>query len=137
MSNALIVLIPKPHKDHLLCESYRSLINSDVKILAKVLAKLLNTVITTIIGANQTGFMPGRSTSINLRRLFTNLQAAHDTTGSRAVLALDAHKAFNSVEWPYLFEVLAKFGFGTTFIKWLQLLYFKPIARLRVNASIS
>lgn len=107
MSEALIVLIPKPHKDHLLCKSYRpiSLIISDVKILAKVLARRLNTVITTIIGADQTGFIPGRSTSINLRGLFTNLQATHDAVGSRAVLALDAHKAFDSVEWPCLLEV--------------------------------
>ena len=57
--------------------------------------------------------------------------------GSRAVLSLDAHKALDSVEWPYLLEVLAKFGFGNTFIRWVQLLYSKPTARLRVNAAIS
>lgn len=97
MSEALIVLIPKPHKDHLYCESYRpiSLINSDVKILAKVLAHRLSEVITSIIQSDQTGFIPGPSTSINLRRLFTNIQAKHDNVGSRVVLALDTHKAFN------------------------------------------
>lgn len=49
-------------------------------------------------------------------------------------MALEAHKAFDSVEWPYLLGVMAKFGFGD---KWVQFLYSKPTARLRVNTSIS
>ncbi|XP_044130601.1 carbonic anhydrase 1-like [Bufo gargarizans] len=46
----------------------------DVKLLAKVLANRLNRVIQTIIHDDQYGFMPGKSTALNLRRLFLNLQ---------------------------------------------------------------
>lgn len=46
MCEALIVVLPKPEKDKLLCGSYCpiSLLNSDVKVLAKLLATRLQTL---------------------------------------------------------------------------------------------
>ena len=66
---ATVVLIPKPDKNLTDCASYRpiSLLNTDYKILAKILAHRLNNVILNIIHPDQTGFMPGKSTSINLQ----------------------------------------------------------------------
>ncbi|XP_077323277.1 uncharacterized protein LOC143956976 [Lithobates pipiens] len=104
MCEAYIVLIPKPGKDLELPESYRpiSLLQLDIKILAKVLATRLNAVILDLIHPDQTGFMPSKNTAYNLRRLHMNLQAEHDLIGTRAVVSLDAAKAFDSVEWRLL-----------------------------------
>lgn len=55
----------------------------------------------------------------------------------RVVVSLDAAKTFDSVEWNYLWECLRKFGFGPKFVKWLQLLYQAPTARIQVNGRIS
>lgn len=70
-------------------------------------------------------------------RLFTNIQATHDAMGSRVILALDTHIAFDLVEWPYLQEVLVKFGFGNIFLHWVKLLYYRPQASMQVNNFIS
>lgn len=50
---------------------------------------------------------------------------------------MDAEKAFDRVEWPYLFYTLKKFGFGNNFISWIKLLYASPLACVRTNNDLS
>lgn len=139
MDEVIIVLIPKPGKDLQECASYRpnSLLNVDAKILAKILASRLSTVINTLIQVDQTGFMPGKGTDINIRRLFLNLSLTHDNVGSRVVASLDAKKAFDFVEWVYLWEVLRRIGVGPKFLRWIQMPYREPKERVRTNDCIS
>lgn len=59
----------------------------------------MNTVIASIIHEDQAGFMPNKSTAVNLRKLYVNIQIPADNMGSRA------NKAFDSVEWGYLWAV--------------------------------
>lgn len=136
---ATIIVIPKPGKDPNFCESYRpiSLLQSDVKILAKILTTRLKQVILSLVHHDQTGFMPDKATFFSIRRLYTNIQATHDNVGTRVVVALDAAKAFDSVEWPYLWATLEAFGFGPDFIGWVKLLYHAPKARVSVNGWLS
>lgn len=83
MTRANFILILKPNKDPLNPGSYTpiSLLQNDVKILAKVLALRLNKVISSIIHSDQFGFMPQKSTAINLCRLFLNIQSPAENAG--------------------------------------------------------
>lgn len=139
MQEAVIIVLPKPGKDPAKSESYRpiSLLPVDAKIIAKVLASRLSRVVSDLVHQDQTGFIPQKSTSINIRRLHLNLQLPSDCHGSRAVCSLDAAKAFDSVEWPFLWAVLKKFGFGPAFVSWIRLFYTTPKARLMVNGQYS
>ncbi len=40
---------------------------------------------------------------------------------------IDYAKAFDSVERDFIFSTLKLFGFGNTFIKWINILYTEPI----------
>ncbi len=53
------------------------------------------------------------------------------------ILSLDAEKAFDRVNWNFLFATLHKFGFGNSFINWLKILYNSPTACVRTNAQTS
>lgn len=139
MQEAQIIVLPKPGKDPHYPESYSpiSLLQVDIKILAKILASRLNTVTLTLIHPDQTGFMPGKNTAMNIRRLYMNIQAQHDNSGTRVVVALDTAKAFDSIEWPYLWECLHNYGFDPQFMQWVKLLHQTPKARVFVNGWFS
>ena len=100
MYEAVVVVILKPGKELNNPDSYRpiSLLNTDLKLLTKVIATRLSAVVTALVHPDQSGFIPNRSTANNLRRLFLNMQIPTDNQGNRAILSLDAAKAFDSVE---------------------------------------
>lgn len=132
---ANIMVIPKPNKPLAQCSSYRpiSLLNVEPKILAKIIATRLIKIISTLVQPDQSGFMPHRNTALNLRRLHGVLAGANKIHEPAVLVLLDAAMAFDMVEWPYLFAVLEKFGFGPNFVSWIRLLYIKPMAQVVVN----
>ena len=69
LRQASISLLLKKGRDPLSCSSYRpiSLLNVDIKILAKVLALHLESVLPTIISSDQTGFIKNRHSFFNIR----------------------------------------------------------------------
>ena len=112
------------------------MINIDNKILARLIADRLQPLLPVIARPDQSGFVPGCSTSCNLRTLFAVLHSLKPDLPAAALL-LDATKAFYSLEWPYLFALPRQIELSTQFLHWISLLYARPIASLRVNGLIS
>lgn len=68
-------------------------------------------MILSLVHEDQSEFMPGKGTHINIHRLYTYIAHLGDSVPSGVVASLDAEKAFDSVEWPFLGPVLERFGF--------------------------
>lgn len=139
LTEASITLLLKPGKINTECGSYRpiSLLNSDLKILAKALALRLETTMHDVISEDQTGFILGRHSFTNVRRLLNIIHSPASSAIPEVVIALDAEKAFDRVEWEYLFACLKKFGYGPNFISWINLLYSSPKASVITNGTRS
>uniref|UniRef100_A0A8C5PIJ7 Reverse transcriptase domain-containing protein n=1 Tax=Leptobrachium leishanense TaxID=445787 RepID=A0A8C5PIJ7_9ANUR len=136
---AVISLIPKPDKDPLHPSSYRpiSLLNSDVKLLARILATRLQHYLPRLVDPDQVGFIPGREAKDATTRVINAVLLAKRNRSPFLLLSTDAEKAFDRVLWPYLMQVLQKFGLGKGFLSWISALYTAPTARVRVNGALT
>uniref|UniRef100_A0A3P9JRC9 Reverse transcriptase domain-containing protein n=1 Tax=Oryzias latipes TaxID=8090 RepID=A0A3P9JRC9_ORYLA len=126
MTQANICLILKKGKDAEDPASYRpiSLINVDVKILAKILSLRLESFITLLIKPDQTG-------------LLNIIQQAQDKKMKGLLVSLDSLKAFDRVEWSYLFQTMDMFKLGANFVDWVKLLYSSPKEAVITNSHCS
>ncbi|KAF7643269.1 hypothetical protein LDENG_00242520 [Lucifuga dentata] len=139
VNQAVISIILKKGKDPLNPASYRpiSLAGVDYKILIKVLAMRLENILPNIIHSDQVGFVKGKASSDNLRRLLHLIWYGRKQHTPIAAFSLDAEKAFNRVEWGFLMHTLESFGFGDEFIKWITVIYADPQAAIFTNGLIS
>lgn len=71
-----------------------------------------------------------------MKILFNVLYSSHSSRHPEIVVSLDAEKAFDWVEWEYLFTVF-KFGFGSAFISWVKIINSSLLASVHTNSVTS
>ena len=105
-------------------DDYRpiTLLNTELKILARVLANRLQLVISDLIGPEQTFAMKGRSIQDNLHLIREVLEGIKDDTES-ALISLDQSTAFDRVDHRFLASVLETAGFKPEFCRWISMMY--------------
>ena len=136
--NAVISLIFKKGEFDKL-KNYRPLIltNVDYKIFAHVLANRLQKIASRIIGKEQSAYIKGRYIGENARMIIDIFEYCKNNDKDGILLFLDYEKAFDSVEYNFMFKVLEKFNFGTEFIGMIKTLYNDPIFKVKNNGWIS
>lgn len=79
----------------------------------------------------------GRQTHDNIRRAIHLIEKANKKKLPAVLVGLDAEKAFDRVDWSFLFRVLAAFGFDDKFISMIRANYSQPKSRVQVNGAVS
>ena len=122
---AVINLIEKQGKDRKLIENWRpiSLINVDAKIISKVIAVRVKNVLPNIIHHNQTGYVKDRYIGETVRSIFDIMEFTDTENTPDILIFIDFKKAFDTVEWHYLFDCLKAFNFGPDLINWVKTFY--------------
>ena len=102
-----------------------------------MLASRLQRVIGDIVGPDQTAYITGRFIGSNVRLIQDVFDLYNKKNISGLFMFIDFEKAFDSVEWNFMFSTLSKFNLGCDFQKWVRLLYIEPRACVKNNGYFS
>jgi hypothetical protein len=114
INGALLTLIPKK-PDAMTPSEYRpiSLIHSFPKMIAKMLANRLALRLDVLVQKNQSAFIKGRSILDNFKYVQSAAKLLKKRKVPKLLLKLDISKAFDTVNWVFLLELLQAWGFST------------------------
>lgn len=137
-NSSYIALIPKKEGASIL-NHFRpiSLIGSLYKIVAKVLASRIKLVIGNLIGVTQSAFIKGRFILDGVVVLNEAIEEAKKSKVKRIIFKADFAKAFDSICWDYLLDVMKKMCFPIKWINWIRECISTAKANVLVNGSPS
>ncbi|GJY76516.1 RNA-directed DNA polymerase, eukaryota [Tanacetum coccineum] len=131
-----IALIPKI-LDANMVKDFRpiSLIGSLYKIIAKILANRLVGVLGDLVNEVQSAFVADRQILDGPFILDEVLQWCRRKKKHALIFKVDFEKAFDSVRWDFVDDVLNKFGFGERWRTWIQSCLRSSRGSILVNGS--
>lgn len=135
---AVITLLPKKGdlKD---LKNWRpvALLCTDYKILSRAIANRLSKSLSYIVHKDQSYSVPGRMIFDNIFFIRDVLSLCESLNINLGVLSIDQEKAFDRVHHGYLFQTLAAFGFGPSFMDLIKVMYNKITSLVKVNNVLS
>ena len=136
LNSANIILIPK-NMDAKNVGDYRpiSLIHSFAKIFAKLLANRLAPHLNELVSNCQSAFIKQYCIQDNFLYVQNTVRRLHRLKKPVLFLKLDIQKAFNTLNWSYLLEVLQALGFGPRWREWISILFSTATSRALLNGS--
>ncbi|GJY01731.1 RNA-directed DNA polymerase, eukaryota, reverse transcriptase zinc-binding domain protein [Tanacetum coccineum] len=120
-NSSFIALIPKVPNANLV-KDFRpiSLIGSIYKIIAKILSNRLVNVLGDIVNEVQSAFIAERQMLDGPFILNEILQWCTKKKKKTLIFKVDFEKAFDSIRWDFLDDVLKEFGFRCKWRNWIQ-----------------
>ena len=121
----LITCLPKGDKPRQFLKNWRpiTLLNVIYKIASGCIAQRLKQCLPKLISSEQTGFISGRYIGENTRMIYDIMNFTEEENLPGLLLIIDFEKAFDSISWEFIREVLGFFNFGESIKRWISVLY--------------
>ncbi|KAJ9566561.1 hypothetical protein OSB04_002527 [Centaurea solstitialis] len=133
---SFIALIPKKQSP-LSLQDYRpiSLLNSFYKVISKILANRLKDFIGDVIGSEQTAYIKNKSILDGPLIVSEIISWIKNSNRSALVFKIDFEKAFDTVNWAFLDEVMMQMNFGHKWRSWIQSCLKSASVSVLINGS--
>jgi len=125
LNSTNITLIPKGNEQKTMKDLRPiALCNGLYKLVAKVLANRLKKILHKCISEIQSAFVPGRSILNNAMiaiEVVHHMKVGKRVRDKNVALKLDISKAYDTIDWLYLKEVMLKMGFDSKWAQWIMM----------------
>ena len=138
VNSAAVALVPKTSNPSVM-QDFRpiSCCNTLYKCISKLLSRRLQLVLKSLISPYQSAFLPGRSIGDNVLLVQSLCKDYHRDQGPpRCAIKIDIHKAFDSLNWDFMFATLRRMNFPPQFIDWVHACITSAMFSIKVNGSL-
>ncbi|KAJ9535362.1 hypothetical protein OSB04_un001524 [Centaurea solstitialis] len=106
------------------------------KCISKVLVGRIKEFLGLLVDQNQSAFIPNRQIGDNVLLAQELMRGYHRQRGTRrCAFKIDIQKAYDTVNWCFLEEILKRFGFHPCMISWLMKCISSASFTIRVNGD--
>ena len=133
---SFVALVPKV-RDPAKLEQYRpiSLMGVMYKVISKVLAERLKKVLPAVIDKCQSAFLKGRGILDSVLTANEVIEDLRRCRMSGLCFKVDFEKAYDSVSWEFLYDMLQRLGFHSRWIMWMKGCLASASVSVLVNGS--
>ncbi|XP_057790774.1 uncharacterized protein LOC131007877 [Salvia miltiorrhiza] len=138
-NSSTMILIPKK-KDVSTVADLRPIVLSNFffKIISKILASRLSRIASTHISNNQFGFISGRNIHDCIMLSSEGFNSMQRTNrGSNMACKIDIRKAFDTIRWEFIMQVLRANGYHEKFVNWIWIIFSSARLSILYNGQLS
>ena len=124
LRHAVITCIPKGNKPRNLLKNWRpiSLLSVLYKLISGTIASRTKSCLQNLISHTQTGFIKGRYIGESTRLVYDIMEYVENNKKPGLLMLIDFEKAFDSISWKFMYNVLQFLGFPPDYINWVKLM---------------
>ena len=136
VNQAYMILLRKK-SDAATIGDYRpiSLIHSFAKLFTKVLARRLAPHMNGLVMHNQSAFIQSRIIHENFKAVQLTAKLLNHSKVPCSLLKIDIAKAFDTVNWRFLIELLQHLGFSRRWVNWISIILSSVSMRVILNGA--